>query len=269
MSIKVDYHLHTNFSADSTEPMENMVKRAIELRLEQICFTEHIDYDYPLDEGVIFETDLEAYFAEVDRLRGIYGAKIEILRGIELGLVPHLAERYSNLINAYHFDFIIGSSHLLDMRDPYERSFWRDRSEEEVITRYFQSIVENIKAFSGFNVYGHLDYIVRYAPHKNEGYSYAKYATLIDQVLTALIERGKGIEINTSGFLYGLNTPHPNFDIIKRYKELGGELITVGSDAHRAADIAAFFEIIFEQLKAVGFKGYTVFNGGKAQVISF
>lgn len=135
------------------------------------------------------------------------------------------------------------------------------------LREYFESILENIAAFDGFDVYGHIDYVVRYGPNKNANYSYQKYADIIDEILKALIIKGKGIEINTGGFKYGLGHPNPAEDIIKRYHELGGEIITIGADAHQPEHVAFDFEKVPSILKEAGFTHYTVFKNRKPEFI--
>lgn len=151
--------------------------------------------------------------------------------------------------------------------DPYYPAYWENHSEEEGYREYFESILENIAAFDGFDVYGHIDYVVRYGPNKNANYSYQKYADIIDEILKALIIKGKGIEINTGGFKYGLGHPNPAEDIIKRYHELGGEIITIGADAHQPEHVAFDFEKVPSILKEAGFTHYTVFKNRKPEFI--
>ena len=121
-------------------------------------------------------------------------------------------------------------------------------------------ILENIKKFSNFDVYGHLDYVVRYGPNKDKEYTYEKYKDILDSILKLLIEKGKGIEINTGGVKSGLKELHPCTSIVKRYRELGGEIITIGSDAHTPEHIASHFNRAEEVLKECGFKYYTIFE---------
>ena len=144
--------------------------------------------------------------------------------------------------------------------DPSCPEFYKGRSEEEAYREYFESIVENILSFSDFDVYGHLDYVVRYGPNADREYSYEKYRDILDKILGLLIEKGKGIEINTGGMKRGMRDLHPCKDIIKRYKSLGGEIITVGSDAHIPQNMAAHFERAEAVLKECGFKYYAIFE---------
>lgn len=261
-----DTHMHSQYSGDSDAPQDTMIQAAIEKHLGGICFTDHLDIDYP-DEPDLFLLDLPNYTASVLALQSQYGERFPIRFGIELGLQPHLAALHSDILTQYPFDFVIGSSHVVHGLDPYYPKFYEGRSEEECYLEYFTSILENIKAFDGFDVYGHIDYVVRYGPNRNEQYSYQKYRDIIDEILSLLIEKGKGIEINTGGFKYGLGHPNPTEDIIARYRELGGEIITIGADAHKPEHVAFDFDKVPQILKDAGFKYFTVFKERKPEFI--
>lgn len=262
MALKADFHLHSSFSGDSDAPMEEIIQKAISLGLTHICFTEHYDpdYVYPAGESGTFELNTDSYLYDLLRFREKYYGQIQILFGIELGLQPHLKNLLESYSEAYDFDFIIGSSHICNRKDPYYPEFFEGRSEDEAHQEYFESILKCVEETPYFDVYGHLDYVVRYGPTKNQSYTYQKHADIIDRILRAIVESGKGIELNTSGFRSGLGQPNPCVDILKRYKELGGEIITVGSDAHDAAHIANHFDKAEDILKACGFNYYCIFE---------
>ena len=179
---------------------------------------------------------------------------------MELGLQTECMRQNAVFAKSYEFDFIIGSSHICHRKDPYYPAFYEGRTEEEAYREYFESVLENIRKFSNYDVYGHLDYVVRYGPNKDADYSYAKYADLLDSILEALIDKGKGLELNTGGLREGLRDANPCADVLKRYRELGGEIITVGSDSHNCSNIGHQFERACEILKECGFKYYTVFE---------
>ncbi len=267
MIIAADYHVHSDFSGDSKAPMEQMIERAIELGLRKLCFTDHMDYDYPHTGEISFVFDPEAYVAKLSKLKKKYEKQIELLMGIELGLQPQVTQEVAALMNSYEFDFAIGSSHVVDYVDPYFPQYWEGRSKEEGIRRYFESIRDNCKLFKDyFYVYGHLDYIIRYAPSADGSkadYDYKDYAELLDDVLTTILSCGKGIELNTAGLKYGLGYAHPKFQLLKRYRELGGEILTIGSDAHKPEHLCYDFAVVPELLKSAGFRYYTTFVKGK------
>ncbi|WP_418745857.1 histidinol-phosphatase HisJ family protein [Frisingicoccus sp.] len=281
--ITSDIHMHSSFSSDSESPMESMIQGAAARGLKTICFTEHLDYEYPSADGtVLFEVDMAAYEKKLFELKNKYKNDIEVLFGIEFGLLPHLADRYAAVADAHDFDFIIGSSHLIpapwykkdleyirehgsapkDMihGDPYETEFWEGRTVEDICDKYFQTIVNNIAAYQNFDTYAHIDYLIRYAPKKNKGYTYEKHAAVLDKALNTIIEHDLALEVNTAGYKYGLGQPNPQADILKRYLELGGEKITIGADAHKPEHIAYDFKKAEELLKTLGFKYYTVFK---------
>lgn len=261
-----DTHMHCHFSGDSEATPRAMIESAIRKGLSGICFTDHLDLDYREEPGY-FDLDFENYQKEIIALKEEYTNRFSVLWGIELGLQPHVAVKNSKVIKTYPFDFVIGSSHLVDHIDIYYPAFYEGRTERSACRRYFESVLENIATDVNFDVYGHLDYIVRYLPTKNQTFSYTKYSDLIDEILRKLIEKGKGIEMNMAGFKYGLGHPNPTEDILKRYKELGGEIITIGSDAHKPDQIAWDYHKVPKLLKEAGFKYYTVFKQRKAEFI--
>lgn len=262
--IAADFHTHSSFSTDSTEPLIEMARSAAEKGLRTICLTEHLDYDYP---GGEFQLDTGAYRAELMRVRAELSGKVEVLFGVELGLMDYLAPRLNEFAAAWDFDFIIGSSHLVGGKDPYYPEYFETLGSRNGILRYFESILANVRAFDDFDVYGHLDYVVRYSPEKS--YEPLDYREIIDEILRALISRGKGIEVNTAGIASGMGYPHPNAFILRRYKELGGEIVTAGSDAHAGTRVAADFDKAQAALEAAGFDGYAVFRHRKAEFVKF
>lgn len=263
MPITADCHLHSSFSGDSQAPMEEMILQGIAQGLKTMCFTEHNDFDYPKYPDLTADTFLlhtDSYRHTLAELRKKYADKIQLLFGVELGLQTECAAHNTDFAGSHGFDFIIGSSHICHGRDPWYPGFFEGRSEEAAFREYFQSILENIKAFSDFDVYGHLDYVVRYSPQKDKDYTYGKYCDILDEILKLLLDKGKGIEINTGGLKSGMRDLHPCMDILKRYRELGGEIITVGSDAHSLKEIAACFSRAEEALKECGFRHYCIFE---------
>lgn len=263
MPITADFHMHSSFSGDSDTPMEAMILKAIDLGLTHICFTEHNDFDFPVCEEIpegTFEVNADAYLYDLLKYRAKYQDKIRILFGIELGLQPQITRQNAIFAKSHDYDFIIGSSHICNQKDPYYPEFYEGRSEEAAYTEYFESILENIKKFSNFDIYGHLDYVVRYGPNKDKYYTFEKYQDVLDPILKLLIENGKGIELNTGGLHSKLKDFNPCRAILKRYQELGGEIITIGSDAHTPEDIGGRFREAAEVLQQCGFQYYTIFE---------
>lgn len=261
-----DMHMHTYFSGDSEAAPESMITAAKNKGLSGLCFTDHMDIDYP-DDPALFLLDTDRYITNMTRLSAKYAGSFPVRIGIELGLQPHLADQHRNIVSSSPFDFVIGSSHVVHGMDPYYPSYYEGKTEDEAYAEYFSSILENILVFDDFDVYGHIDYVVRYGPNKNKYYSYEKFHEIIDEILRALIIRGKGIEINTGGFKYGLGHPNPTEAVLKRYRELGGEIVTLGSDAHAPEHVAYDFHKVPAILTSYGFKYFTIFHNRTPEFI--
>ena len=254
-----DYHVHSHFSEDTDFPMELEIQKAIKLGMDELCFTEHSDYDVP----TVVNCDYDAYFEEMEKMKDKYKGQITLKTGIEFGIQTHTTKAYEETFRQYPFDFVIGSVHLIHGQDPYYRGFFEGRSDEEAYHEAFEVTVENLKKIDSFDSLGHLDYVVRYGAHQAEGYSYRKYADEIDEILKHLISHGKGLEMNMAGMKYGLGFPNPHPDVIRRYKELGGEIVTIGADAHRPEHVAFDFDKAGEILISCGFSYYAEFKGRK------
>lgn len=259
-----DCHMHTEFSLDSDANPRDMIESAIAKGLDAVCFTDHEDKDY-ISEGNPWTFDVNQYFERMRELQDEYRARIPVRIGVEIGLQPHLGAYYREYVGQNPFDFVIGSVHLIGSRDPYYKEFFEGRSDAETYEETFVETYENIRKVEDFDVLGHLDYVTRYGRHKEEEYSYSRFADIIDQILRYLIEHGKGIELNTAGLKYGLPYAHPHKDVLKRYRELGGEIITIGADAHKPEHVAYDFQKVPEILRDCGFRYYTEFAGRRAK----
>lgn len=196
------------------------------------------------------------------QLQEQYRGRLQIGIGMEFGLMPHLPGTLNDLLARYPFDFVIASQHFVGGQDPYYPSYFNGRSEHDCYEEYFRVLYENLLQFdpSSFDTLGHMDYIVRYGPNRNRDYSCASYADCIDLILRFLIDHGKCLEVNTGGYKYGLGEPNPCADVLRRYRELGGELITIGSDAHAPEDLCRDFDRAATLLTGLGFRYYTIFE---------
>jgi len=261
-----DMHMHCHFSGDSEATPSDMAQKAVDIGLQGICFTDHLDIDYKETPG-LFDLDISSYKKEISSVKKAFAGKLNIGWGIELGLQPYLAQKNNTIIKENDFDYVIGSTHVVKQTDIYFPAYYEGRTEVECYQEYFEETLRNAQSDVTFDVYGHLDYIVRYGPNKNQFYSYEKYADVIDEILRTLIQKGKGIELNTAGFKYGLGHAHPTMDTLKRYKALGGEIITIGSDGHAPEQIAWDFDKVPEILKEAGFNYFTIFKNRKEEFI--
>ncbi len=257
-----DYHLHTNYSEDSSADVLEMVESAIKKGITEIAITDHMEFDYPpvsYWEGVL-PMPFSQQMKILQSVKVKNADRITILRGIEIGLQPHIKKEVDNFANEHELDFIIGSAHVVDWIDLYDGNFFEGKTKHEAYTRYFEYVLRTIEIHDNFDVYGHLDFIIRYGTYEDNSLNYSDFADIIDTILTCLIQKRKGIEVNTSGYRYGLNSPNPQFDIVKRYRELGGEIITIGSDAHTPKDVGIGLNRGIKLIKEAGFSHITSFN---------
>lgn len=266
--IQADMHMHTWFSTDSEACPCDMADEAVRKGLKTICFTDHFDKD-DLEWGEEGIFDVDAYFVEMQKLQEEYAGKLNIRIGIELGLRTYLKDYYEELTKKHPFDFVIGSVHNVPYKkdaegnilytDPAAEKLFTDRTDKEAYRLMMETTLENVRTSDCFQTLGHLDYVVRYGKSREKEYLYTDYADIIDEILKLLIEKEKGLEVNSAGLKYGLPFAHPHPDVLKRYRELGGEIITIGADAHKPEHIAYDFAKAEEILKSCGFKYYTEF----------
>lgn len=264
--ITTDYHVHTKFSTDSVEEMESSVKAAIGAGLTGVAFTEHLDLDFPekyrksmaaemgkdlyikhpdFDKRPLFTFDIPAYFDEINKVRSLYGEEIQILSGFEAGMRPgrtDLVKEYEDLRKEYNFQIVLGSLHLLGDDDPYLAEVWEGKNPDYVVARYFDELAQCVDENNYFDSLAHMDYVVRYVPSHAINMPLSRYFNYIpeknrasiDFILKTIISRGKALEINTKAMGKGLGHAHPSEAILNRYRELGGNKFTYGSDAHTA-----------------------------------
>lgn len=253
-----DCHVHTDVSHDGKHNFQDYINIAKQKNVDEITFTEHWD-DYTGLETKLKTLDIAKYRRKYLESKNDLLVKTNF--GIEIGLQPDIIEKVKSVVNDFSFDFIIASSHITCKKDmAMDKSFFEGISRKEAYLKYFNEVLLNIKLYDDFDVYGHLDYVVRYGGYKENKIDYVEFREILDEILISLIKKDKGIEINTSGIRYGLGTPHPNIDILRRYRQLGGKIITTGSDAHKIDDLGKDFNIALDMLDNVGFKEIAVYH---------
>ena len=255
-----DHHVHTCFSPDSrTLPAEH-AERALALGMPALCFTDHMDFDYPPQYGIDFNLQPGPYLEAMERLRERYEDRLDIRAGVEVGLEAFLKEKITGYIVSNDWDFVIGSIHLAERRDPYFDDYFEGRGEKAAYRSYFEATLDSLASFEPvFDVLGHLDYVFR-CGQRSVTNAWQEWPELIDEILRLLIQKGVGLDVNTGGRKSGLPMQHPHDDILRRYRELGGELITFGSDAHRPEHLGDCFPETGEKLKSMGFRYYASYK---------
>ncbi|WP_025642578.1 histidinol-phosphatase HisJ family protein [Schnuerera ultunensis] len=257
-----DFHIHSDFSIDGKYLMEEMVLGAIDKNMKSICFTDHIDFDVT-ENRIDIDFRPKDYFKKVKQVKYKYMDKIEILAGVEIGMQPHLNKRYHDLIDNNPFDFVIISVHSIEGVDVHADKFTYDKTPLEALTIYYDYLYQSIKNYDNYDVVGHIDYIDRYFEDFSKIPNFEEYSPYVKNVLELIIYQGKGIEINTAGMKYGLGYYHPKVEILKLYRDLGGEIITIGSDAHSPEAIGCGYREAEKLLRELEFKYIYIFKERK------
>lgn len=276
MKMRIDYHIHTEFSDDSDYAMEQVIKDAIKKGFDELCFTDHVDYgikkdwDEPgemiyrkggagePDQMPVANVDYPVYYKTFQKMKELYQDEISLKFGLEFGMQAHTVEKYEKLFSRYPFDFIILSVHEIEDKEFWDQGFQNGMTQQEYNERYYEEMLYLVKNYHNYSVLGHMDLITRY--DKAGVYPFEKLKPILTKILKTVIADGKGIEINTSSHRYGLKDLTPSRDILKLYKELGGKIITIGSDSHKPEHLGAFVDETKEELKALGFEQICTFD---------
>lgn len=231
-------HLHSNFSVDADDSIESMCKKAISRGLHSICLTEHIDLN-PNDEGCGFY-DQDGYFKAINRAKKKYDDKLLILTGIEFS-EPHIYPDHLKCFYSRQFDAVLGSVHWLDDLFVGDEKILEKYDRSQLADLYYKHVYETVKN-GGFDILAHLDFPKRYVDSFGE-------PRLIDDILKEVIRKDIALEINTSSLRKGFEEAMPGERILRKYSEMGGRKVTVGSDAHRVNEIASNFDYAVRLIK--------------------
>lgn len=258
---KADYHMHTSRSFDGDMDIKELCRKAISAGLMDIAITDHCDCN---EEPHLY--NLKGSYEDFILARELYGDELNIRFGIELGQATQSKEYAEKLLAEGKFDFVLGSLHNLDGVEDF---FYMDYSKHNVDTLlfdYFNQLKEMVEQIH-FDVLGHLDYPAKYLINQNISFDLMDYKEQIEDILKLIIKKGKGIEVNTSGYRSKMERTLPDLEILKLYKDLGGEIITIGSDAHHLHHIGFGIEEGLELLIGAGFHYLSVFEGRKARQV--
>lgn len=272
---KYDYHLHSCFSSDCNSALEDIVAAAKNKGLSSICLTDHNDLDFPDNpDNLSFDLDIDTYIDTLTRLRESLLPDFDLRIGVEQGVMPSTCDALNDYSTAHPgIDFIICSSHVVNGSDPYYSECFTNPDGTpidvmDIYREYYENILYNVCHFSDYNVYGHIDYIFRYGPDRVTGSTFMdKYypvlKDIIYEILKTIIASGKGIEINTGSLYRGMDYMHPHISILKMYSELGGEILTIGSDAHDLEHIGYGYDEAIELAKEAGLRYVCTFKDMK------
>lgn len=260
-----DYHMHSNHSTDGSDNIYQLCSAAVRIGLREIAVTDHFEptswnQDYP-------EYSYEKYALDIEKARKIFNKKIKIKSAIELGQ-PHLyPEHTNNLLAAKEYDYVIASAHKMADDTDFGDLIYTSENVSSYCLKYLDELEALIK-WNKFDCLAHFDLLKRYAANFNLKAGLVNYRERLETVLKMLVENGKGMEVNTSGLRQSAKECLPNLDILKIYRELGGEIVTIGSDAHNAQDVGKGVMEAVELIKDAGFRYISVFNNRKPSMIS-
>jgi len=244
---------------------EKACESAVDKGLDGIAFVDHLDYDFP-GSGPETLLDVANYSVYIDDLKASLKGGLKILKGIEIGIQPHVIEDSLRVIKDNDFDFVIASVHIIDREDPCKGQFYPGRTKIDAYSRYLEEVLFKIRNFDDFDISAHFDYIIRYPDYPERSLRYTDHSDLFDEIFRELIQRGKGFEVNTGSYRVkndGRPVPQYDINILKRYRELGGEILTLGSDAHDPENIGYKFDYFSELIKSSGFKYLAYFEKRK------
>lgn len=253
-----DYHIHTIHSLDGNNTIYEMCNSAIEKGLSEIAFTDHFEPTKEDPECKNYKPN--AYLKDLLNAKEKYRGRLRIKAGVELGQ-PYLFPEVTNiLLKSIPYDYVLGSVHKINGSLDVSSFNYRNIKIEDICKIYLDAVKQMVKK-SNFDCVGHIDLIKRYgSKFYNSRITLMYQEELLREVLKLLIYKGKGIEINTSGLRQGINETMPGLDVLKLYKKLGGEILTIGSDAHFSKDVGEGLKDGIELAKAAGFSYMTIFN---------
>ena len=235
----LDYHIHSDYSPDGKASMAQLCEAALRAGLGEICFTEHLEYGAPVPEFAA-QPRFAQWFEEIDRQRAAF-AELRILAGVEAADLQSTTLDTLRELKRWPFDYVLLSQHIVDGVDPYDQRFYQGRSQADAYYSYARAVLDSLNRFDhgAYDALAHYGYVAKFAPYDiNERAFTRDFAPdMVDEALAVLALHGKALEINTSRMAMGMPIPGPA--LIRRFREMGGEFVTLGSDAHRIDMVGA------------------------------
>jgi len=255
-----DFHMHTDSSPDGSASALQMCEAAIAKGITHIAITDHLDFpDYETDQ---YAARTERSWAEQTAAKEAVAGRLTLERGIELGSPLLDVALTEKILAAHPYDYVLASLHQLGRHPDF---YFLDYSQIDIlatIDAYFEGLYDIVK-WGKFSTLAHLTYPFRYIPDNLRPADYSRWDDHIDAILKGLAARGLAMEINTSGLRKEIGVTSPDFPLIKRYFDCGGEFVTVGSDAHYLQDVGAGIDDGIALAAKAGFRYITVFENGK------
>lgn len=263
-----DYHIHTSFSPDSEMEPEEAVRAARASGVTHLCFTEHMDLGHHM-EMYNRAPDFVGMEESVSKLREKY-PEINIGKGIEVGYIPDTAEQTAKVLSEQSFDYVLLSTHCVEGLDCGVPESKRGQDKITAYKKYLETVYTSVtddRLTKYYDCVSHIGYIAKGLHYEDNTFPYEMFPELFDKILREIIKRGKGIEVNTSGIDRGGHVlPHPS--VIRRYRELGGRMITIGSDAHRSEKVGAYIKDAVTIIMDAGFEEITLYKNREPRFVN-
>lgn len=261
-----DYHTHTRFSFDGAPAATHdaMCRRALEVGLSEIAFTDHCDINGEV-EGIYDPYDADAAFAAMLEVKEKYKGRLNVLCGIELGNAHQYPAEAKAVLAAHPYDFVIGSLHnLTDLPDFCFLKY--EHMPDALIARLFdRALDENLRLaqFEGITTLGHITYMHRYITRAGKPFDFKPYYDKLREIYRTIISRDVALELNVSTLWQGLGVSMPTMELLKLYKDCGGKFITVGTDAHAPENVGKAIRKGYAILQTVGFHEVVTIENGQ------
>ena len=235
--IPFDLHTHCTLSFDGKSSAYDMVRRAVELGIKHYALTDHVDLGEFADEYFDLEATVNGGRETIPALQKKFAGITDLLYGVELGQATQDYETAERLLRENRYDFVLGSTHNIRGHKDFYFIDFSQTDPLPILSAYFDETAE-LAEWGKFDSLAHLTYPLRYiAGEYGIKPDMSIFAPAIDRILQTLVRKNIALEINTSGLRQKIGVTMPDADIVKRYRELGGKLITIGSDAHCTDDL--------------------------------
>jgi histidinol-phosphatase (PHP family) len=259
-----DYHMHSNHSSDGRDSINSLCIAAVKKGLKEIAISDHFEPTAGNEHYPFY--DPEKYFGEIAEANHLLKGIINVRSAVELGQPHNFPEYSEKLIKNYSYDYVLASAHKMADNNDFGDLFYSPENLSDQCIKYLDEL-EELAKWNKFDCIGHLDLVKRYAANFNLNPRLMDYNERLEVILKIVIKNGKGIEVNTSGLRQASRECLPDLDILSFYRELGGEIVTLGSDAHNSADVGKGIADAVELLKEAGFEYLALFEKGKPSMI--
>lgn len=255
-----DCHLHSDCSRDAEDPAMMMCEAAQRQGLYAVALTDHCECnDYYKEE---YDRSVRQSYFEAKKAAAVFQGRLRVYAGVELGQPLQDVKAAQDVLTTCGFDFVLASLHNLAGMEDFYFLDYDHQDVNELLTRYFDEILEMVR-WDGFDSLAHLTYPYRYITGDKgiPAQLYPDHGEVIDEILSLLVQNHKALELNTSGLRQKLGQTLPPPDVIRRFRQMGGKYVTIGSDAHRWGDIGAGVETGLSLLLQAGFDRFTIYVG--------